>query len=146
MLPVQRVKQRNYLVELDVMTLKVSPFRVREGKCEKSSLEMNSKLLKLLLLLLGIDVKTLHRYVTYFEECVIRKGMRFPVKDAKVVLKAVHMSSVPHFDRDEGSDPYFIIHQPIYNREDLDNYHMEKLYDYSVRTCCEKDHFHHYDH
>ena len=58
--------------------------------------------------------------------------MRFPTKDAKITLKAVHMNSVPHFDRDEGSDPYFVIHQPFYDKETRDNYRMEKLFDYSV--------------
>ncbi|KAL9642615.1 hypothetical protein ABK040_009694 [Willaertia magna] len=79
----------------------------------------------------GVTIPSQKRYVNYFEECVVHKGMKFPKKDSKVILKGIYMNKVPHFDRDLGSDPYFVIHIPNYDLNHLDNYRLDKLYDYS---------------
>lgn len=56
----------------------------------------------------GVTINSQKRYVQYFADCV-QDDYRFPVVDATVILRTVTMHTTPHFDKDYGSDPYFMI-------------------------------------
>lgn len=71
----------------------------------------------------GVTIPSQIRYVHYFEKLIMSPERT--VTTPTYLVKCLTLHSTPHFDRDGGCDPYFI----IFGRDGQDPRKLEQLYD-----------------